>query len=331
MLVSKELGWSLSGLVLLSFAVMGQALAANVSPSMLKIERFNAERGDARSQYFMGEHYELGDSGLERDLEKALKWYHRSAGQGHAAAEYKIGWFHEQGYLGLSGGMGVAMEWYRKAAASGHDAARLRLEAVKRAEDEAAAARRQQLQDAQREQRRQAELQRQRERERSKMLRASKPAMAGLPLEPSPKKQPESPSYPPEKMVATLLATNWVAAGRPAEYLPASDMNCLKSADLEVTCFSQPRQRVLGDSKLVFSVKSEIGSFEPDGSFTARYFYNVSEISKAKRVGASSDPFGLVSKPGWQQPGHVAECRFDGQDGIDCGADTKAAFRFDAR
>jgi len=326
---SKETRLAFLVFAVLSVILSGQVAAADVSPSMLKIEQFNAERGDAQSQFFMGEHYELGDSGISRNPATALQWYRKAAKQGHEAALYKIGLFHEKGYAGLGGGMNVALEWYRKAAAKGSEEARQRIDAEKEAERAAEAEKLKLQLKAQAEQQRQAELQQQqRKQERAKMLRANKPAMAGLPLKVS---KPPAIHYSHDEMIEKLLGANWAAGGIPAEYLPAQDMSCVKSGEREMTCFSRSRKRVLGQRQLTFSVKSVLDGFASDGSFHARYFYNVTDIAEVPTPGPDSDFYGLRPLEGWQRPGLSAACRIAKAGSVACTGKDKVAVRFDVQ
>lgn len=303
----------------------GNAVAANVTPSMLNIERFSAERGDAESQYFLGEHYELGDSGVKRDLTKALQWYRKAADQGNAVAQYKIGLFHENGNAGLQGGSDAAMAWYIKAAKNGSDAARTRLDDIRKAREELEAKQLREQEAKAIEKRR--KLARKKEQERLKMLRANKPVMAALPIT-RPKKKEQKPESPPEQTIDRLLSKKWASAGKPAEYLPAADMSCLKTGNLEITCFSGDRERVIKNNSISFAVKSVLSQFKRDGSFTVSYFYNVTDIDDAQRKGPAVDPFGLRLKEGWQKPGKEVRCLIKGQDSVQCTGTGKATVNF---
>jgi hypothetical protein len=315
-------------LPLLSLIGAEQVVAANVSPSMLNIERFSAERGDAQSQYFLGEHYELGDSGVERDLATALLWYRKAADQGHAAAQYKLGVFHDKAYAGLSGGTDAAMGWYEKAAANGSDAAKGKLADIRKAEEEAeSAVLRQKEQAAAAAKEKQRRLERKREQERVKMLRANKPVMAALPLKPTKKKR-KPVDYPPEQTIERLLSTKWSYSGKPAEYLPAEDTSCLKTGEQEVTCFSRGRERTVKNSHLSFSVKAVLNQFQRNGGFTVRYFYNVTDIDKAKGNGPAVDPYGLKVSDGWQEPGLTVSCLMKGWESVHCAGNSGSAVKF---
>ena len=117
--------------------------------------KVSAEAGDPIAQFQLGQHYEFGESGIQKDHKQAFRWYGMAADQGLATAQYALGLLYEHGRgtekdyakarefyekaadcgdpwaqnnLGFlySHGKGVdqdtekAMEWYRKAAAQGH-------------------------------------------------------------------------------------------------------------------------------------------------------------------------------------------------------------------
>ena len=295
---------------MLLFLWHSTAYSDDVSPSVLKIERFSAERGDAQSQYFMGEHYELGDSGLSRDLDMALSWYFKAADKGYAAAQYKIGFFHEKGYAGLPGGMKAAMPWYKKAAAGGYEAAKLKI----KASDGVTVSKQSKAS--------------QQKQERVRMLQANKPAMAGLPLK-VPKQHVDDAQ--PEKTIKKLMNAKWSHDGQPAEYLPAEDMSCLKTAESEVTCFSRVRDRIVGNDRIQFTVKAVIAGFGKNGGFKTRYFYNVEEVADVPEPGPDSDRYGLRSEKGWQQPGHEAVCHMKRANSIVCSGREEDTIRFDSK
>ena len=118
------------------------------------------------AQYKLGEFYENGRGGLDRDIRTALKWYKlaaaqrqsdalyrlgmaskngegnepvdyvrmvdyftQSAEQGHAEAQYQLGYCYENG-LGVPINVKQAKFWYGKAAAQGQRAAQRRVEAL---------------------------------------------------------------------------------------------------------------------------------------------------------------------------------------------------------
>lgn len=301
--------------VLSLFVAVSPVLAADVSDSMLTIEKFSAQRGDAQSQYFMGEHYEYGDSGMSRDPNQALNWYRKAAVQGHAAAQYKIGEFFAKGQGGLNQDPVQARQWFEKAAANGSIAARKRLDGIAQDQQEAE-------QEKQREgKRRQAALERER---RAKAEAASTVKAAKASAEKrtaSRKKQQEAakrkPSFQIPELIDGVIAAKWYTGNRGAEFLPTIDMSCLKSKEDEVTCFSGERLRIINGSELLFSVKSTLNQFKSDGQFNVAYEYNVLERRESTQRGISDDEFGLQAKPGWQQR-LMARCQMDDGQSINC-------------
>ena len=75
------------------------------------IHRFRdaAEQGDARAQYMLGEIYRAG-SGVNADVNEAVKWFEKSAMQGHFPAMYPLG----MAYIAL-GQPQKACKWFEAA------------------------------------------------------------------------------------------------------------------------------------------------------------------------------------------------------------------------
>lgn len=306
----------LTALVAVSLLVCASpVLAADVSDSMLTIEKFSAERGDAQSQYFMGEHYEYGDSGMSKDPRMALSWYRKAAAQGHAAAQYKIGEFFAKGVGGLNQDPVQAKQWFEKAAANGSIAARKRLDGIVQAQQEAE-------QEKQREEkRRQAALEREQKAKAEAALAAKAANARAAKLAAARKKKKEAamrkPSYQIPELIEGVIAAKWYEGSRGAEFLPTIDMGCLKSKEEEVTCFSSERLRIINGLELLFSVKSTLSQFKNDGQFNVAYEYNVLERRDSAQRGSARDEFGLLTKQGWQQR-LTASCQMDEGPSIEC-------------
>ena len=66
------------------------------SADELEALRLKAQQGDPEAQLSLGEKY-YGYSGLNRDLNIAVKWIRKAAEQGYARAQYKLGWHYEVG------------------------------------------------------------------------------------------------------------------------------------------------------------------------------------------------------------------------------------------
>ena len=77
--------------------------------------RTKAEKGDAQSQYELGNAFYIGSLGIAKDQVEATKWYRRAAEQDLPEAQHNLG-------VSYAGGQGVAkdeaeaVKWFRKAA-----------------------------------------------------------------------------------------------------------------------------------------------------------------------------------------------------------------------
>lgn len=80
-----------------------------------------AEQGYPLAECQVGYFY-FDDLGVEKDLEKAVRWTRRAADHGDRDGQYNLAWFHEDG-LGVEQDLEQAAFWYRKAALQGHDLA----------------------------------------------------------------------------------------------------------------------------------------------------------------------------------------------------------------
>ncbi|PSH05221.1 MAG: hypothetical protein CXZ00_03470 [Acidobacteria bacterium] len=83
-------------LVLLILSISTQVAAQKKASQSLAELRKQAEQGDARAQFNLGDRYYLGD-GLPRDEAEAVRWYRKAAEQGHAQAQYNLGWMYDNG------------------------------------------------------------------------------------------------------------------------------------------------------------------------------------------------------------------------------------------
>ena len=81
----------------------------------LTILRTKAEKGDAQSQFELGESFLLGKLGVATNEVEAVKWFRKAADQNHAAAQYHLGLCEAYGQ-GVAKDEAAAMKWFRKAA-----------------------------------------------------------------------------------------------------------------------------------------------------------------------------------------------------------------------
>jgi len=83
----------------------------------LKVWMEGAERGDAKSQTYVGEIYEKG-LGVPPDYQEAARWYRRAAEQNYAPAALNLGVLYENG-LGVPRDPKQAAQWYSRATGAG--------------------------------------------------------------------------------------------------------------------------------------------------------------------------------------------------------------------
>ena len=85
----------------------------------------DAERGNAKAQYDLGNVYAKGD-GVTKDNVEALKWYRKAADQNSAEAQYSLGECYEYGN-GVQSNSYSAIKWYTSAAELGYTKAQINL------------------------------------------------------------------------------------------------------------------------------------------------------------------------------------------------------------
>lgn len=87
------------------------------------IEKFNAasSMGLAEASHYLGYCYFNG-LGIEKNIDKAIECYKKSAEQGYDSSQFNLGQIYE------NQNMDESMKWYQKAAAQGHSKAKQRLE-----------------------------------------------------------------------------------------------------------------------------------------------------------------------------------------------------------
>ena len=83
----------------------------------LELYRKSAEQGDAGGQVNLGVMYRNG-YGVERDYVEAVKWYRKSAEQGNSIGQRNMGLVYENGF-GVEKDYDEAIKWYRKSAEQG--------------------------------------------------------------------------------------------------------------------------------------------------------------------------------------------------------------------
>ena len=77
-----------------------------------------AEIGNAEAQNWVGKYYLYGWGDCEKDHDKAMEWFRKSAEQMFASGVYNVGLCYDEGY-GVQKDEREAMKWYTKAAQQG--------------------------------------------------------------------------------------------------------------------------------------------------------------------------------------------------------------------
>lgn len=103
------------------------AVPSNVSGDAAKYYP-DAVKGDARSQYLLGDCYYYG-TGVGQDYAEAVKWYRKSAEQGNAMAQRNLGLCYEYG-KGISQDYSEAKRWYMNARDNGEITSREYLDRI---------------------------------------------------------------------------------------------------------------------------------------------------------------------------------------------------------
>lgn len=83
------------------------------------------EKGEAKAQFKLGTIYRLGETGIEKDINKAIKWYTLAAEKGNIYALYNLGKIYESEENIVN--YDLASKWYRLGAEKGNAFAQLKL------------------------------------------------------------------------------------------------------------------------------------------------------------------------------------------------------------
>ena len=94
------------------------ALKSGDSETAFKIWLPFAERGNSAIQWNVGALYYVG-KGVDKDIDKALYWYEKSAEKGYHAGQHSLGQMYQDG-TGVTQDIDKAVYWYKKAAKQGN-------------------------------------------------------------------------------------------------------------------------------------------------------------------------------------------------------------------
>ena len=116
---------------LLGIFFCGSVICAQNDTTSIQLKQFSdsglfkrlvkkAKKGDAHSQFVLGNIYYHGSDMVAQSFSKSSKWYRKAAEQGHPSAQYKLGKMHEKGGFAIKKDFSKAIEWYKKAAGHQH-------------------------------------------------------------------------------------------------------------------------------------------------------------------------------------------------------------------
>lgn len=74
----------------------------------------DAENGNVEAQFVLGESYLIGDHGLMKSADLAIKWHRKAAEQGFGFSQHQLGFIYSKG-LGVPADAAEAEKWYRMA------------------------------------------------------------------------------------------------------------------------------------------------------------------------------------------------------------------------
>jgi len=115
--------------VLLAVSTSAQTLNSELIPEKLSGELAalskKALAGDTNAQLRMGLAFEFGQ-GVDRDVDKAMRWYRIAADRGDPVAQTDLGYLYETGGTGPAN-PAEAAKWYLRAAVSGFARAQFNL------------------------------------------------------------------------------------------------------------------------------------------------------------------------------------------------------------
>src|ERR1019366_1356189 len=116
---TNPLTWTF--LLLLTVALQLPAQPSDANRKFYEDTKAEAEKGDAKAQFFVGLGYTTGmgfyttGMGVERDKVESVKWYRKAAEQNFAPAQYFLGACYDGG-TGVEKNAVEAVRLYRKAA-----------------------------------------------------------------------------------------------------------------------------------------------------------------------------------------------------------------------
>ena len=99
-------------------------LDGNYIESIKKWENL-AENGEEKAQFILGTIYRIGNEGVTKNINKAIKWYSLAAEQGNAYAQYNLGKIYESEKGSID--YALSAKWYMLGAQNGNAFSQLKL------------------------------------------------------------------------------------------------------------------------------------------------------------------------------------------------------------
>lgn len=312
------------------------SLALSVFADTLYDNRFKrwqteAEKGNARSQYSLGNAYLRGNE-VKIDINEAIKWFEAAAKQGHSKSEYKLGYIYYTG-RGIKRDNEKAVYWFKRSAEKNYAPAQFYLgkcyadgTGVKQDTREALAwLNKSKANDYSPAGRVIASLQQENRNATSSTANSKAPAPAA-----ADKTIAKAPAKP--KKTAPIISKNskidvldvlqlgdWKAGKKPAENMPSDITEC-KYDKLILKCETKKLSSTNPFAEITYQVESKFSHFNDKGEFMAIYRRNNLMV-------IPSDPDDpepnaeYIPKTGWTA-NSVMKCKIESEKNITCFTDS---------
>jgi len=270
-------------------------------------ERFNeamadAEEGDAKAQYKIGEMYEKG-RGTPKDLKQAFKWYQKASEQYYMKAQYRLGYMYYSG-AGVSINKAKAFTFLRKPAAHGNVRAQFYLGHLYSTGQGV-------------------------EKDTQKALMwYRRSSLGGFKLAKKLLGEHNTAS-------GTILQGKWMKREKPAEFLPSIVTECEKQSNTVVECMSGELKSNIGVADITYFTKAILFDITMAGDFKVAYRNKILSIDNSVAKPEGEDKNQSITakvsvKKGWQETEHKLECIIKDQSTIDCVKDNIRKVKFNS-
>jgi len=310
-------------LTLLSIASSSIPAADTLYDSRFKRWQDKAQKGDAFSQYSLGNAYLRGNE-VDIDSDKAVHWFEQAAKQGHAKSEYKLGFLYYTG-KGVKRRNKKAFEWFLRSAKHEYSPAQFYLgkmyatgQGTERDYDKAL----EWLNKAHKNDYSPAK----REIARIEKLKDidNEPPVRTIVKKPAKKKKAPAVKVVKKKgkksmdTIALLTEGRWLFNDNPAEILPSTVNQCT-TGDRQITCKTNDLSRSDIYAEVTYKRESELTRIASNGTFSVSARENVTFVLPADPDDPDVDPE-TVPETGLKPPESL-RCRFLNKHKIKCSTD----------